>query len=266
MITEHQVAIDIGGVPIVLRTENAEFRELLASRYTGFVKRPSDPSFTLDVELVPPSPEMSSDDDVQVGLSNGKWQLRRGDFQAQWDPLAKTGWVRQTANPYSIDSVLRILHSLVLAKEGGFLLHAAGAIRNGCAFLFSGVSGAGKTTIASLAPSGVTLLTDEISYIRKGDEGYLACGTPFAGELARVGENCSASIKSVFLLAQGAENKIDPVPTSEAARCLLRNILFFAEDRDLVELVFRSACEFVEKVPVQRLTFMPDERVWDLIR
>ncbi|HEY7096881.1 MAG TPA: hypothetical protein VH437_09160 [Terriglobales bacterium] len=266
MITEHQVAIDIGGVPILLRTENAEFRELLAARYTGFVGRSCHPSFTLDVELVPPTPEMASDEDVQVGFSNGQWQLRRGDFQAQWDPLAKTGWVRQTPNPYSIDSVLRILHSLVLAKEGGFLLHAAGAIRNGSAFLFSGVSGAGKTTIASLAPSDVMLLTDEISYIRKTGEDYMACGTPFAGELARVGENCSARIKTVYLLAQGPQNKIQPVPVSEAARCLLRNILFFAEDRDLVELVFRSACEFVEKVPVRRLTFMPDEGVWDLIR
>ena len=29
--------------------------------------------------------------------------------------------------------------------------------------------------------------------------------------------------------------------------------------------VFQSACEFVERVPVQRLTFAPDSRVWDMI-
>ena len=137
---------------------------------------------------------------------------------------------------------------------------------NGRAFLFSGVSGAGKTTIASLAPQDAKLLTDEISYVRKTTEGYTACGTPFTGELARVGENCSAPVKAVFLLAQGPVNRIDPVSTVEATRCLLRNTLFFAKDPDLVKLVFRTACEFVDKVPVQRLTFVPDSRVWDLIQ
>ena len=53
---------------------------------------------------------------------------------------------------------------------------------------------------------------------------------------------------------------------SEAIRCLMRNILFFAEDAKLVQSVFQSACEFVEQVSVRRLTFTPDSRVWDLIR
>ncbi|MGC2185168.1 MAG: hypothetical protein WA637_17960, partial [Terriglobales bacterium] len=167
---------------------------------------------------------------------------------------------------YSVDSVLRIVHTLILAREGGFLLHSAGAIRNGRAFLFSGVSGAGKTTISRLAPPDVTLLTDEVSYIRRVDSGYRACGTPFAGELARVGENCSAPLESLFFLKQGPENKIEPMAKSESIRRLMRNILFFAGDAELVTNVFQSACEFVERIPVQLLTFTPDTRVWDLIR
>jgi hypothetical protein len=160
---------------------------------------------------------------------------------------------------------LRIVHSLILAQEGGFLLHSASVIRNGRAFLFSGISGAGKTTIARLAPPDVTLLTDEVSYIRQVDSHYRACGTPFAGELARVGENCSAPIGSLFFLDQGPQNKIDSMAKSEATRRLMRNILFFAEDTTLVDKVFESACKFVEHVPVQRLTFAPDSRVWEMI-
>jgi hypothetical protein len=198
-------------------------------------------------------------------MRDGIWQLRRGDFRAHWNPAAGRGRIRQSANPYSIDSVLRIVHTLILAHEGGFLLHSAGAIRNGRAFLFSGVSGAGKTTISRLAPSDATLLTDEVSYVRRDDAGYRACGTPFAGELARVGENCSAPIASLFFLKQGPENKIGPIEKSEAIRRLMRNILFFAEDANLVESVFQSACDFVERVPVQRLTFTPDSRIWNLI-
>jgi len=157
------------------------------------------------------------------------------------------------------------VHSLIQAPQGGFLLHGASAIRNGRAFLFSGLSGAGKTTISRLAPPDATLLTDEISYIRRDRDGYEACGTPFAGELARVGENRRAPVEHLFFLAQGPENRIDPIPTPDALRMLLRNILFFADDSNLVEMVFRSACEFLGRVPASRLTFLPDERVWELI-
>ena len=39
---------------------------------------------------------------------------------------------------------MRIVHSLIVAERGGFLLHAASAICEGHAYLFSGVSGAAK--------------------------------------------------------------------------------------------------------------------------
>ena len=162
--------------------------------------------------------------------------------------------------------MLRILHSLIIAERGGFLLHAASAICNGRAYLFSGVSGAGKTTMTRLAPPDITLLTDEISYLRPSAGGYSAFGTPFAGELAKAGENCTAPVAALFFLEQGPENRVDELPPAEAVRRLMRNILFFAEDQGLVEKLLATACDFVSRVPIRRLTFYPDARVWDLVR
>ncbi|HTA49687.1 MAG TPA: hypothetical protein VK930_09560, partial [Verrucomicrobiae bacterium] len=218
-----------------------------------------------DIDLREPS-ESSVDDDLEVKMEHGEWLLKRGDFRASWNPETSRGRIRQSCNPYAIDCVLRIVHSLVLARQGGFLVHAASAIRGGKAFLFSGVSGAGKTTISRLAPPDATLLTDEISYLRREGNQYIACGTPFAGELARVGENCSAPLSAFFLLEKGLQNRIEPVGPSEAIQRLLRNILFFAHDPELVKLVFQSACEFASLVPIRRLVFVPDHRVWDIIR
>ncbi len=265
MNPSYQITVEIGGMPILLHTHDDSFRQLLARRYAGFVDSSVPPRFEFDIELTTPS-RRAPDEDVRVEMQHGTWRLRRGDFRAQWDPGAGRGHIRQSANPYSIDSVLRIVHTLILAQDGGFLLHSAGAIRNGHAFLFSGVSGTGKTTISRLAPPDVTLLSDEVSYIRRVDAGYHACGTPFAGELARVGENCSAPIEALFFLKQGPENKIESMAKSEAIHRLMRNILFFAGDAELVENVFHSACEFAGRVPVQRLTFAPDSRVWGLIQ
>src|SRR5208337_3747318 len=185
--------------------------------------------------------------------------------RAEWHPAARRGRIQQAANPYSIDAILGIVHTLVLAREGGFLLHSASAIRNGKAFLFAGVSGAGKTTISRLAPPDATLLTDEISYVRKQDGGYVAFGTPFTGELAKLGENTSAPVAALYLLAQGPENRIEPVAVADAGRELLSNMLFFAEDQELVHGAFQAACDFVRSVPVRRLTFIPDALVWEMI-
>jgi hypothetical protein len=46
----------------------------------------------------------------------------------------------------------------------------------------------------------------------------------------------------------------------------MRNILFFAEDQDLIEQLLATACDFVARVPIRRLTFYPDARVWDEVR
>jgi len=257
--------IEIGGMAILVRTESPEFFGILEERYGGFVNPSAEPLFALDVEIVPPGSNSDPDAEASVRFEGGRWVLERGDFYAEWNPGLGRGYIRQAAYPYAMDAVLRILHSLLLVRQGGLLIHAASGVRNGRAFLFSGVSGAGKTTISRLAPQDVTLLTDEISYVRRDGDGYRAFGTPFAGELAKVGENISAPVAALYFLAQGPENRIETMAPAEAGRTLLRNILFFAEDAELVKLVFDAACEFVSKVPVYRLTFVPDGRVWDLI-
>lgn len=258
------LVITIGGMPVRINAVDSNFLAMLQDRYAGYVNSSGEAEIEFDVDLTA-SPFADPDADVRVSQHNGRWALERGDFRAEWEPARRRGWIRQTANPYSIDAVLRIVHTLILARQGGFLLHSASAIRNGKAFLFAGVSEAGKTTISRLAPPDVTLLTDEISYVRTQNKGYVAYGTPFTGELAKLGENVSAPVSALYLLAKGAENRIDAVAPGEATRCLLANLLFFAEDEDLVQAIFHSAFEFVNRVPVSRLTFVPDARVWELI-
>jgi hypothetical protein len=264
-IERYSVVIVIGGVPVRLNTTDVDFLELLHNRYAGFVNDEQAAEFEFEVNLSAPS-FANREADVSVTHRAGRWFMERGDFRAEWNPATRKGTIHQSANPYSIDAVLRIVHTLVLARQGGFLLHSASAIRHGKAFLFAGVSGAGKTTISRLAPPDATLLTDEISYVRKLENGYIAFGTPFTGELAKLGENTSAPVAALYLLAQGPENRIDSVAPADAGRELLANMLFFADDHELVHWAFQAACDFVHHVPVHRLTFMPDARVWEMIR
>lgn len=260
----HSVVVEIGGLPVGLRTTAPDFAELLEGQYAGFLAPGASAASELDVTLVPPG-TLAGTADVEVHRQAGCWVMTRGDFRAEWDPRTRRGQVQQSANPYAIDSVLRILHTLLLSNQGGFLVHAASAVRNGRAFLFAGPSGAGKTTLVRLAPADAVLLSDEISYVRRLEEGYRAFGTPFTGELARAGENLSAPLAGFYLLEKGPGTRIEPLAEAEAVRAVLQNILFFAEEPGVVQQVFGSVCEFVRRVPVRRLRFAPEPAVWEAI-
>jgi hypothetical protein len=259
------VTVDIGGVPIQFQTSDPDFRKAIEERYTGFLNRSAVPACRFEIQLTSNVP--MADEEVNVFKSGSTWCLQRGDFRAEWDLGRRSGWIRQSANPYSIDSVLRITHSLLLAMEGGFQIHASSAIRNSKAFLFAGISGAGKSTTVKLAPPDVLVLTDEISYVRRrAGNTYRAYGTPFAGELARPGANASAPVQRICFLKQSLHNRLRPVRRSEAVRALMRHVLFFAQDGQIVEQVLDSVVNFVSHVEVLEMEFTPDHRAWELVR
>jgi hypothetical protein len=266
-LTVHQgsgVVVEVGHVPVGLNTTDNALLRLLERRFDRFLTANVRPAFHFDITVVPQG-SFDPDAELRVGAAGGRWTLQRGDFHAEWDAANRRGWIRQTLNPYAIDSVLRIVHTIVLATDGGFLLHASSAVRDGRAFLFTGPSGSGKTTIARLAPPDVTLLTDEISYVRRTGDGYTAFGTPFSGELGEGGERVSAPIAALFRLNRGPDNLHERLTETEAIRTLMRNILFFADDRALTCHLLDTACDFAASVPAFRLAFAPDARVWNTI-
>ena len=232
-------SVVIGGLPIDIQSASRDFIAMLEKRYAGFVAEPANAGIRLDVEVVA-SVGDSADEDLEVRYADGRWMINRGDFRAQWDPASQSR-MRPPGGTIRTRSTLSCASCTAWCWRSG---EASWCIRparcaTARAFLFSGVSGAGKTTISRLAPPDVTLLTDEISYVRRVGDGYEAFGTPFAGELGKAGENISAPIAGLYLLAQGRQNHARRIGPGEAARRLLRNILFFADDASLVEQLFR---------------------------
>jgi hypothetical protein len=260
------VNIVIGGSAIEVTSSDTAFIEMLIGQYGEFVDLEAQATIRLDIDLTDEAVASDADADVEVSREAGIWKLSRGDFDARYDPVHRYGTVRQSANRHSIDSVIRIIHTLTLAQERGFLLHSASAIRNGRAFLFAGRSGAGKTTMSRHAPGDAYLLSDEVSYVRKSGGAFLAWGTPFTGELGTPGVNRAAPVEALHFLRQASENRLVTVAEPEALRLLLTNVLFFANDPQLVRQVFESAAEFVAAVKTFYLDFTPGERVWELIR
>jgi hypothetical protein len=167
-------------------------------------------------------------------------------------------------NEYALDSLLRVLLSWKLASREGFLLHAATVIRAGKAYVFTGRSGAGKSTVASLSPHG-SVLTDEISLLRRENGVWRAYGTPFWGEFRAAGSNTSAPVRGIFRLVQAAENRVASLRPVELLRALLPNVLFFSAEfeanRRLLEILGQAA----EEISGGELSFRRDRTFWEVL-
>jgi len=167
-------------------------------------------------------------------------------------------------NIYTLDSLLRILLTWMLLPRSAFLLHAATVVRNGRAHLFTGRSGAGKSTVASLAPAG-SVLTDELSLVRREEGVWKAYGTPFWGEFRAGDSNTGAPISGVFQLAQAAENRVSRLRGAELLRTMMSNALFFsreaAHSRRLLEIIGTAA----QELRGYTLEFRKDASFWEVL-
>ena len=253
--------IEIGQVPLELCSEDDELLRAARDRYAGFwecgspiwpvtvraAKKVQPGSESVQAEIVPSGPGFSFH-------LNGAW-LRMGAAASEFNGVG---------SEYTLDSLLRVLLSMLLLPQRGFLLHAATVVRDGRAFIFTGRSGAGKSTIASLSPTG-SVLTDEISLLRFLDGQWYAYGTPFWGEFRAEGMNRRVPVAGIYRLVQSADGRAEPVAAREAIRLLLPNVLFFARTRRERQQLLEIIAHVAETAPVYRLHFRPDVSFWEVI-
>lgn len=138
-----------------------------------------------------------------------------------------------------------------LPLEGGVLLHTAGAVIGGQAFLFFGVSGAGKSTISELLQQ--PLLSDELVAVRGGR----ASATGFWGTLdERDAPRGDYPIAALVELGRGEGVEISRLTPREAMRRLLLVTVVPPHPR-----LWSHALEVVARLahgPVFRLCWTPN--------
>jgi len=212
-----------------LSSDPADFTARLAVR---------EPIRKTDVDLEQPMVVMEKLDDDVLSVCRVD-----NPFEATIDFAQRIADVDLNENLYCLDSFMRILYSILLARDGGLLLHSAAVSSEGRGSLMVGVSEAGKTTLCRQGFE--TVLSDELVAIRRTAEGFRAFGTPFWGEFV-AGPVCEeADVAALYLLRKGPRYEVRPVAVGRAVMEVLGCVFFFGPS-ELSPSVLELAGDLVE--------------------
>lgn len=191
-----------------------------------------------------------------VLLKDGRLELKRGDFSAVLDLRYGSGELAAAPYEQCLDAFLRSLISSLLLRRGGFMLHCAGLVKKGRAYLFLGRSGAGKSTLSKLAAgSGCRVISDEINLLRPCGKGFRVHGSPFWGEMRADGRPGSWPLGGVYLLKKSRVNRVIPCGGGEVLKLLLRCLLNFEKGPEISALVLNNAAALLDKTSFASLEF-----------
>ncbi|MBI3663799.1 MAG: hypothetical protein HY234_12225 [Acidobacteria bacterium] len=243
------LSVSIGQIPLTLFFRENGLLEKASARYSAF-HYASEQGFPVYLD---PEKDFRPGAGFDFSLHGATLRL---------EPSAAR--ISGVQSEYTVDSLLRVLLSMILLPRRGFLLHAATVEREGQAHIFMGHSGAGKSTVAGLSPAGAPL-TDEISLLRCEAGGWRAHGTPFWGEFRSGDRNCSLPVAGIYALVQAPENRLEKISPREALRGLLANVLFFAGNRASREQLLGIASECAQALPFYRFHFKRDSSFWEVL-
>ena len=156
-----------------------------------------------------------------------------------------------------------------------WLSHGRGVELHGCAvldvdgrgYVFVGYSGAGKTTTARLwrEQPGVTVLTDDRTIVRLVDGRPTMFGTPWHGD-EPLAASRQAPITRIFVLEHGDANVTAPLDRPTAVAALVARCFPPFHDRDGMASTLDLLDAITERVRVDHLRFVPDQRIIDCVR
>jgi hypothetical protein len=189
-------------------------------------------------------------------------RVRHRCFSALLENSRGRGYLyRSIDREYALEITLRIAMCCRLPAIGGIALHAAGIIVNGCSVVFFGPSGAGKTTIAGIAPYPV--ISDELVAVTP--DSWSAQTTGFwSVQQPPPGTRYSTPLVALVELAKAPELELRRLEPMDAFRRLL-GVTVLPPAAQLWQLATDALARLVAEVPVWRMHWSPSQPPWGRI-
>lgn len=191
-----------------------------------------------------------------VFLDGRTLRVKRGDFDAVLDLDTGVGTLKAAPREQCLDAFLRSFLSSRLLGSGGLMLHSAGVVKKGRAYLFLGKSGAGKSTLSKQAAgAGAEVISDEINMLRPAGRGFRVYGSPFWGEMRADGRPGDWPLGGIFILKKARVNRVLGCGRAEALGLLLRCLLNFDKSPAAGEAALGNAAALLARTACHKLEF-----------
>uniref|UniRef100_A0A7V6DPF3 Radical SAM protein n=1 Tax=Desulfobacca acetoxidans TaxID=60893 RepID=A0A7V6DPF3_9BACT len=153
-----------------------------------------------------------------------------------------------------------------LALRRGALLHSCGVMCENQGWLFVGMSGAGKSTIAKIwQAAGGKILGDDRIVLRRKSGLLRIFGTPWPGELG-IASPDSAPLKNLFFLEKSSRNYIRPLRPLEVVARLVACSFLPLYNKEGMEAILDFFSQATRDISCHELGFIPEPGVIDFLR
>jgi hypothetical protein len=185
---------------------------------------------------------------LQFSLDKREWDLWLDSSDDETDPME-----------YPLDGL--ILYYLTVLN-GDIMIHASGVSYEGRGYLFSGISGSGKSTMAKLWDiPGVKIIHDDRLIVRKEDMGYMMFNTPVYNN----DEPFESKLDRIFIIDHGTENRIIQLGEVESVSLVMSNCIQHNWHTSIITGLLDSVSDLTRAVPAARFFFLPDKSAVDHI-
>ncbi|WP_010678060.1 hypothetical protein [Bacillus timonensis] len=201
---------------------------------------------------------------VEVIRSKDKLFYKRADYLVEIDAEFKNATIKVHNDLALKHALMNLYSSFIVHHKWGLLIHSSCVKENGTAHIFSGHSGAGKSTAARLSQPR-ELLSDEATIVKITSEEVLVFNSPFNSELDSNCKDSSLPLSSIQLLHQSLQNKRIKLKKADGLLHLLDKVFFWeysdVETRKVLDLLKY----LVQTVPIYELHFQKNDTFWELI-
>jgi hypothetical protein len=162
-----------------------------------------------------------------------------------------------------------ITKNLKKSRIQHYIVHGCGIAQGDRYYLFTGVSGSGKTTVARLA-NGRTVLNDEAVLISCHDDVIRVAGSPLDGELLDKSSK-EGDLTAIFFLEHAPEVTLERLSSSRAYHMFLCQVfdispLFQPSSIETLQERADLSSRVAQSVPCFRLGFRPDNSFWEVVQ
>lgn len=165
---------------------------------------------------------------------------------------------KENCNSFMAESTLILTQicNRILENYNGFFFHSSSLMLDNEAYVFTAVSGTGKSTHTALwrklFKDKVVMINDDKPIIRKKDGVFYVYGTPWMGK-SDIGNNVKAPVKAVYILQRGEKNSAVRVKPGAVFKNILEATVV-PTDRRNMEKLLELLDEFFSSVPLFLLT------------